>query len=288
MRTRTIASGLAAAALLLAGQAAPAAATAGAEPYIIGGHEATGNTSWVAALNYDAPAYGITNKTTCTGTVLFRGKLVTAAHCVQNMPPQPSASARMALISRFTVESADIPVEAKSFFVRASKDRAAGGETARVVRIDVHPGWQWGAGAPDKPVDDVAVLTLDHELDLQTIQLASAPANPGDRVVTYGWGIDAPDGTTLPRALQQIEHPALRPEKCSAGFISKPETCLGNPHGTDGLCRGDSGGPSVVLVRGVPKFVGITSRGTAECGTGPDIVEAAPFYRKYLYYGRAT
>ena len=65
--------------------------------------------------------------------------------------------------------------------------RTQGGETATVTKIVVHPGWQWAAGAPARPVDDVALLQLDHPVNLQPIQLAGHAArhcsgNAGKRV----------------------------------------------------------------------------------------------------------
>jgi secreted trypsin-like serine protease len=165
-------------------------ATAAAQPNIVGGSEATGDTSWMASLQYDAPDYGRFARHYCGAALLFRSWVVTNAHCVTDNPAGMS-----------------VPTAAKTFSVRVgSKDRTQAGEMAKVVKIVMHPGWQWTAGAPAQPVDDVAMLQLDHPVNMQPIQLAGHAAKSGDRVTLYGWGADQPDGDTsnLPTQLQQL------------------------------------------------------------------------------------
>ncbi|MEC3980412.1 S1 family peptidase [Amycolatopsis sp. H20-H5] len=236
----------------------------------MGGHEATGNTSWMASLQYDAPTYGRVAWHTCGAALLFRSWVVTNAHCVTDPPG----------------DSGGIPTAAKSFSVRVgSKDRTQGGETAQVVKIVVHPGWQWSAGAPAQPVDDVALLQLDHPVNEQPIQLGGRAAKPGERVTLYGWGADQPDGGgNLPLKLQQLETKVLPPAKCADAGQSVGEICTSNPRGTDGPGPGDSGGPAVALVRGVPQLVGTCSRAAAQYpGEKPTVYTSEPDFRGWLY-----
>ncbi|MFD8492280.1 S1 family peptidase [Amycolatopsis sp. NPDC059657] len=241
------------------------------QPDLVGGSEATGNTSWMASVQYDAPDYGRVAWHTCGGALLFRSWVVTNAHCVSDMPDNPGG----------------IPTSAKTFSVRVgSKDRTQGGETAKVTKIVVHPGWQWSAGAPEQTVDDIALLKLDHEVDKQPIQLAGRPARTSERVMLYGWGADQPDGnpSNLPRKLQQLSTRVLPPARCSDAQQSAGEICTNNPHGTDGPGSGDSGGPAVEVIDGVAKLVGTCSRAAARYpGEAPTVYTSSPEFRGWLY-----
>lgn len=246
-------------------------ATAAVQPNLVGGREATGATNWMASVQYDAPAYGRFAHHTCGGALLFRSWVVTAAHCVTDMPGAPGG----------------IPTSAKTFTVRVgSKDRTRGGETAKVVKVEVHPGWQWGTGAPAQAVNDVALLKLDRPVNVQPIQLAGRAARQGERVRLYGWGADQPDGdpTHLPVKLQQLDTTVLPPADCADADQSAREICTNNPHGTDGPGAGDSGGPAVAIVRGVPQLIGTCSRAATQFpGVRPTVYTSPPDFRTWLY-----
>lgn len=245
-------------------------ASAAVQPNIVGGTEATGDTSWMASLQYDAPDYGRFARHYCGAVLVFRSWAVTNAHCVTDNPAGMS-----------------VPTAAKTFSVRVgSKDRTQGGEMAKVTNIVVHPGWQWSAGAPAQAVDDVAMLKLDHPVNMQPIQLAGHAARPGDRVTLYGWGSDEPDGDTsnLPTRLQQLATRVLPAAQCADALQSAGEICTNNPHGTDGPGGGDSGGPAVQLVNGVPQLVGTCSRAAARYpGEAPTVYTSSPDFRSWLY-----
>ena len=268
---RTTALACAVVALTLPGLLGTSPATADVQPNLVGGREATGDTSWMVSVQYDAPAYGRHARHTCGGALLFRSWVVTGAHCVTDPPGNPGG----------------IPTSAKTFTVRVgSKDRTRGGETAKVVKVAVHPGWKWAAGAPAQAVNDVALLKLDRPVSAQPIQLAAHAARPGKRVRLYGWGADQPDGdpTHLPVKLQQLDTTVLPPADCADADQSAGEICTDNPHDTDGPGAGDSGSPAVVMVRGVPRLVGTCSRAAAQFpGVRPTVYTSAPDFRQWLY-----
>jgi secreted trypsin-like serine protease len=254
-------------------------ATAAVQPDIVGGSAATGDTSWMVSVQYDAPAYNRFAFHTCGGALLFRSWVVTNAHCVTDMPTGPSRAEHLA----FQANGEPIPTADKSFAVRVgSKDRTSGGETATVTKIVVHPGWNWGQTSP---TDDVALLQLDHPVNLQPIRLAGQAARPGDAVRLYGWGVDEPDGNgPLPTRLQQLDTRVLPAAKCATAGQSTEEICTSNPNGTDGPGPGDSGGPAVAMVNGVPQLVGGCSRAAAEYpGEAPTVYTSSPDFRSWLY-----
>jgi trypsin len=267
-----------------------AAHAQGAEPRIIGGHEATGDTGWMVSVQYDAPQYHRFNWHTCGGTLaVARDLVVTNAHCVTDPPAQPSADrAETAMRWHMDENSATIPTKDKIFKVRiGSKNWSSGGEVVAVTSITVHPNWHWAIGAPEVEVADLAVLRLAHPVDYQQLQLAPRAAQPGRKVELYGWGIDHPDSASepLPHRLQQIDSRVIAPARCDAVALSAKEICVNNPHGTDGICLGDSGGPAVAYTPdGVPQLVGSVSRGSGDyCGMAPNAFTSEPEFRTWIY-----
>jgi|GEM_PF-3111933 len=270
--------------LVMAGLIAVCAPAVAAQPSLVGGTGATGDTGWMASLQYDAPDYGVYGHHTCGGALVFRGWVASAAHCVTD---PPSGVARKTAVNRFVTDSLDIPTAAKQFYVRVdSKDRTVGGQRVKVVQIVAHPGWKWGQGAPTDEVDDQSMLKLEHNVDVQPIQLAARGARPGEKLRLYGWGMDDPSGADpdLPRRLQQLDVKALSPAKCVDIFISAKETCVSNPNGTDGPAPGDSGGPAVAFPNGVPQLEGAASRSASEYpGVTPTVYTSTPDFRTFIY-----
>ncbi|WP_228714363.1 S1 family peptidase [Prauserella endophytica] len=262
------------------------------EPMIVGGHPAASAPPGITSLQYDAPEHGeqFIDYHTCGGALVFRGWVVTAAHCVTD--PPTGAAAKSAAIQRFTADAASIPTADKRFHVRVgSLDRLSGGETATVTKIVVHPGWKWAQGAPKKPVSDIAMLKLDHLLQQPTVQLARDTARRGSAISLYGWGVTEPDSTHagLPRHLQQLDTRVTAPSRCADAALSAAEICTDNPSGTDAACYGDSGGPALATINGITQLVGGASRSATEfCGTAPDVYTSSPDFRDWIYHVART
>lgn len=268
MRT-TAGSLIAASALAVPALLGGGVASAEVAPHIVGGTAATGNTGWMASLQYNAPERGRFAQHTCGGTLVFRSWIVTNGHCVTDQPGNTTS----------------IPVADKQFFVRVgSKDRTRGGETAKIIKIVVHPGWNWNQD-PSEPADDIAMLQLDHAVDVQPLQLAGQPAEPGQKVQLYGWGLDEPDTAgDLPRRLQQLDTTVLPAADCAEAGQTAKEICTDNPHHTDGPAPGDSGGPAVAVIDGVPQLVGGASRAGAQyAGVAPTVYTSTPAFRQWIY-----
>ncbi|MCU1687054.1 MAG: serine protease [Amycolatopsis sp.] len=261
-------------------------ATAAAHPDLVGGQRATGDTSWMVALQYDAPAYHRYGAFGCGGTLIFRDWVVTNAHCVTDPPTAPASRAASSPARYAATAHTPIPTAAKHFTVRVgSKDRTRGGEVATVTQVVVHPGWSWGMGAPGTPQNDIALLKLDHVVNAQPIPLAGGPAAPGDKVTLYGWGADTPSSdAALPLRLQQLATTVLPPQECADAGMYGGEICTDNPNGTDGPGPGDSGGPAVEIVGGVARLVGGCSRAAAQYpGVAPTVYTSSPDFRQWIY-----
>lgn len=276
---------LKAAALAVAGSTVIAGtAQADAAPNLVGGHAATTVMPWMTAVTFTAPTYGKYNEFNCGGTLVFPNLVITAAHCHTNQPSARTATASRVAgpVFHSTSSAGPVPVEAMQFRVRVgSLDRTKGGEVAKVARVEVNPGWAWGSG---DPVSDITALVLDRDVEAQPLQIAAAPAAPGDEVTLYGWGRMRPDNQgNLPKRLQQLETTVLDPQQCAGAFQSSGEICTDNPNGTDGDAGGDSGSPAVAMVGGVPKFIGICSRGYGPPGTTPNVYTSPPEFRKWIY-----
>lgn len=90
-------------------------------------------------------------------------------------------------------------------------------------------------------------------------------AQPGDRVELFGWGDNTPDPTpNLPTQLQQLTTKVVPPARCTDAGQTPAEICTDNPNGPDGPGGGDSGGPAVKYVNGIPLLVGGCSRAASQ------------------------
>ncbi|MEU0528878.1 trypsin-like serine protease [Amycolatopsis tolypomycina] len=92
------------------------------------------------------------------------------------------------------------------------------------------------------------------------------------------------DTSDLPKRLQQLHTTVLAPDRCADVQQSAGEICHDNPHGTDGPGGGDSGGPAVAVVDGVPQLVGTCSRAADEyLEVSPTVYTSSPDFRTWIY-----
>jgi secreted trypsin-like serine protease len=240
-----------------------------ATPDIIGGHAPSqpypGMVSLQVFRGADDPQHH-----TC-GAVLVTGLWVaTAAHCV-------------------TDESTSAPMAAGLFHVRiGSADRTTGGEFTGVSQILVNANWAWPNTGP-AIVGDMAMLKLDTYVQrYQPFEIAPRMRlNAATRL--RGWGISEPNGDhPLPVMLQELDTRVLRPTGCPADYlIGADQLCVLNPNGTDGPCRGDSGGPALQRVAGSNPVrwavVGGAFAGPHFCGTGPALYTDWTYWRSWMF-----
>lgn len=208
----------------------------------------TGTKVWngtpVAAGTYQAVALVLTSPApdrveVCSGTLIADRYVVTAAHCVADVPGQP----------------VDVALGGTSL----SKPF----DEVHTTRVHaVHSEW-------DSAVQhyDVALLELPKASKISPIRVARVDDEdlraPGTRVALAGWGaVDGGDrGTGTLRDGATTVRPDSDCAKAYANYDPASMVCA-DGRSTDS-CRGDSGGP--LLARGPdgPILIGITSFGAA-------------------------
>ncbi|RJQ75609.1 serine protease [Pseudonocardiaceae bacterium YIM PH 21723] len=207
----------------------PAAASATPDGKVVGGSGAsTDDYPWVVAVLFGG-------QQGCGGTLVAPNKVVTAAHCAENVDPS-----------------------SLSIVAGRTDLRTKNGVEAGVRSIWVHPKYTDGEGY------DVAVLSLNKNLDQQTLPIAEAWDDhlytAGNRAIALGWG-DTEEGGWPSPVLQKVTVPLTSDSYCEnsydAAYNAKTMVCAGYHQGGKDTCQGDSGGP---LVFG-DKLIGATSWG---------------------------
>ena len=243
-------------AFLWAGVIAAGLLTAAPAAAIVGG-QTTDPGSWRWMVAVDIPDVG--PFTLCGGTLIARGWVMLAAHCVWD-----DDNSRYVDPSRIRVRV-------------GSHRRTSGGEVIGVSRLHPHPDYD--------SVDDVFdVLLL--ELATPAPEGLGAVALPDDaahdriapigtRATALGWGVVAPidtrcrdDGIGCPglsEVLREVDLPLRSaPSPNCGGVDPRAEFCAGGEAGKS-TCSSDSGGPLLVQDRGVWYQIGITSSGNRWC-----------------------
>jgi secreted trypsin-like serine protease len=223
-----------------------------ARPEVVGGQPADpGEDPWMAALVLSDrlepnPFAGLF----CGAAFISPDTLVTAGHCVQDIPTQ---------LLQVVAGSTDL----------------LPGETERldIRNLRVHP-----RNDPSTGLYDIAVVQLVHAPRTFTptpIDLV-APGDadlwePGDLARYTGWGADEL-GQPI-SALQEADDPIVADADCAARYTSaffrgRTMVCageLGPTGGTSSPCFGDSGGPLTVLDGSRPVLIGLVLGGL-RCG----------------------
>ncbi|XP_070850199.1 elastase-1-like [Chaetodon trifascialis] len=206
---------------------------------VVGGEVAEPNSwPWQISLQYRS-SNGWYH--TCGGTLIQRGWVMTAAHCVDSR-------------RTYRVVLGDHDIYS-----------TAGTEQAIAVReIHIHSGWDSSNVAGG---DDIALLRLSSDATLNSfVQLGSLP--PSGQVLpnnnpcyVTGWGRTATGGS-LSAQLKEAYLPVVDHKTCSSkgwwgSAIKTTMVCAGGYD--EAGCNGDSGGPLNCLVNGKYVVHGIAS-----------------------------
>lgn len=167
----------------------------------------------------------------CGGALISSTKVLTAAHCVEGYPND-------------------------DFELNIGSTKRLGGTDAAIADSWVHPEYESPSGG-----HDVAVLTLDREVEDPTAELNDDPSFPpaGEHAVAFGWG-ETETGDPV-NDLRKVTVPVVGDEGCSGSYAthdSESMLCAGYHEGGMDACQGDSGGPLVMD----GQVVGLVSHGT--------------------------
>ena len=212
---------------------------------ILGGVQAApGAWPWIAALLY-ANDSNVFSAQFCSGVLIDKSWVLTAAHCVQGMSAQGIQVA-----------------------VGAWDLTAFTGSRTPVKSIRIHPQF-----SSTSLYNDIALVELSVPSSIQPIALFSGesvdntpPSLLGKLVTVLGWGVaDSTTSWYYPEILRQVSLPVVADSTCNDIYINPvlpSQFCSGYWEGKD-ACEGDSGGPAVVQVDGHWVHAGIVSAGVS-------------------------
>lgn len=171
----------------------------------------------------------------CGGAVVAERAVVTAAHCVTDLPKS-------------------------AFHVVAGGSLKSGQARFAVQTVAVHPAYRGGIGDPH----DLAILTLAQPLALASIPLADPGEDQsGQAASVAGWGnVAGNGGNVYPNTLVQGDL-FLNGNLCRDSTYDRRWILCGDTFSGRGVspCSGDSGGPLVSN----GKLVGVVSFGPDHC-----------------------
>jgi len=234
------------------------------QTYIVGGEDATGDWPWAARVALDL-GNGFENS--CSGSLLNREWVLTAAHCFFNEDGEAMD------VSTITVHIGSGP---------KGTNPTRGADEYRL-----HSGYDNEAN----PIgNDIALVHLSTAIEVSSLpslvddahfdELLTRDAMGRDEAVTaIGWGVTDPDNPTVSDTLQQVALDYVPFSTCNQswnGFLTPVQSsviCAAelNPQDneTENTCLGDSGGPLILGDDPAPYIVGLTSFGSADnCQAG--------------------
>ena len=194
-------------------------------------------------------AFIINGGTVCSGSFVSPTQIVSVAHCFQGIPTNK--------------------VEAFAGITKLS-DRSAATQL-QISKIVNHPGFSF-----DTYANDIALVTLTKPAPASTnARTIALPTNQNGTVwpaaatnaFISGWGETVATNAVAVNEIHEAQVQVLAgPGTNTCGnygtsYIPSMQICAGNTAGTIDACSGDSGGPFVIPVDGIPVLAGAVSTG---------------------------
>lgn len=207
------------------------------EPYIVGGNQTTAYKSVVAIL--------IKGALHCTGTIVGKRTVLTAAHCLEGYDKQ---------YSDFTVVVGSNVVQPSAGPIKVVGNEYPKGDPE---------GYKFERAAL---IDDIGLVYLEHDLDIQPVDLHSGNPNWNDikakglNLTFVGFGYDMLNKEQVGLGVKREGSWHIN------GEIENRRVKFSIPG--KNTCKGDSGGPAFLIENGSIKQVAITSGGAGDCSYG--------------------
>lgn len=209
-----------------------------------------------------------TSRWTCTGTLISRTLVITAAHCLWDKSTQSYQ-----------------PDLASALIGTEDGINGRSGEVSRLVSAVRHPGYNGVDGQ-----NDIGLIQVDDVFGGYFAELASpTEVNASEQVfagaTASGFGVTRQDGSSS-STLLQVTQQLIDPNYCNQrwsyriSFVSSFVCAIGTPSLT--VCSGDSGGPLFITIGGKRKLVGVTNFGTTTCGLGINVFGRVTSYLTFL------
>ncbi|XP_029171797.1 melanization protease 1-like isoform X2 [Nylanderia fulva] len=241
---------------------------------------------WMALIAYDT---GKTNpEFRCGGTIISNRFILTAAHCVTNLPTDIRALIGVRVGDHDISKDRDCDYDENGLELRCAERFQDFG----VDSVYYHPQYTRA-----KLQNDIALIKLNSSIDFRPenvrpicLPFGTAATLNSKKAIVTGWG--ATEAGPRSQDLLQAKLPVVTNEQCKEAYrrstqIWHKQLCAGGLRDVDS-CFGDSGGPlqALGIYNGNARIVqyGVVSYGVKECGTAgiPGVYTSVAHYVDWI------